>query len=120
MLDWLTFTRCLKGSLSSRTGETSALEGAREAEGDAVGVAAGVEELSGWPSVSSCADICASSFQCPFFTRLQTIRKRGMPVLSTKETSTVAVAVVPETSSIVRKWIVEPCISYAVFCLKKK
>jgi hypothetical protein len=36
--------------------------------------------------------------------------KRGVPVLSTKETSTVAVAVVPRTSSTVREWILELCI----------
>ena len=38
------------------------------------------------------------------------MRKRGVPVLSTKETSTVAVAVVPRTSSTCKEWMVEPCI----------
>jgi hypothetical protein len=37
--------------------------------------------------------------------------KRGVPVLSTKETSTVAVAVVPKTSSTCKEWMVELCIS---------
>src|SRR5829696_540544 len=116
MLDWLTFSRCLGGSFSSRTGGRPTLEGAGDAEGDAegdaVGAAVGAGELSAWPSVSLCAKICASSFHCPpSFTSFQTIRKRGMPVLSMKETSTVAVAVVPETSSAVREWIVDLCIS---------
>ena len=35
----------------------------------------------------------------------------GVPVLSTKETSTVAVAVIPDTSSTVKEWIVELRIS---------
>ena len=37
--------------------------------------------------------------------------KRGVPVLSTKETSTVAVAVVPKTSSTCKVQVVELWIS---------
>src|SRR5215216_1799980 len=113
MPSWLPFTRWVGGSFPSLTGGAPAPEGVGEAESDAVGVAVGVGELSGWGSISLCADICASSFHCPLsFTRLQTMRKRGVPVLSTKETSTVAVAVLPNTSSTVREWMMEPRIWY--------
>jgi hypothetical protein len=68
--------------------------------GVAVGVAVAVGEADS--SDSLCAEICSSSFHCPpSFTRPQRMRKRGMPVLSTKETSAVAVAVVPNASSTV-------------------
>jgi acyl-CoA reductase-like NAD-dependent aldehyde dehydrogenase len=77
----LPFTRWLGDSFSSRIGGTPAAEGVGEAEGDAVEVAVGVGELSGWSSVSLCAENCSSSFHCPTsFTRLQTIPKRGVPV----------------------------------------
>src|SRR5215208_945908 len=112
MPGWLPFTRWLGGSFSSRTGGTLAPEAEGEAEGDAEGVAVGAGELSGWECTTLCAEICSSSFHCPSsFKRLHTITKRGVPVLSTKETSTVAVAVVPKTSSTVREWMVELCIS---------
>src|SRR5215204_1440543 len=108
----LPFTRWLGGSFSSRTGGTLAPEGVGEAEGDAEGVAVGAGEVSGWGSVTLCDEICSSSFHCPSsFKRLQTMRKRGLPVLSTNETSTVAVAVVPKTSSTCKEWMVELCIS---------
>ncbi len=75
------FTRWLGDSFSSRIGGTPAAEGVGEAEGDAVEVAVGVGELSGWSFVSLCAEICSSNFHCPSsFTRLQTIPKRGVPV----------------------------------------
>src|SRR5215211_345074 len=83
-----------------------------EAEGDAVGAAVGADELSGCGSVIRCAEIWLSSFQAPpSFMRLQTMTNRGVPVLSTKETSTVAVAVLPSTSSTCKEWMVEPFIS---------
>src|ERR687893_3014178 len=115
MPGWLPFTRWLGGSFSSRTGGTLAPEAEgeaeREAEGDAVGVAVGAGELSGWGSVTVCDEICSSSFHCPpSFKRLHTMTKRGVPVLSTNETSTVAVAVVPKTSSTCKEWMVELCI----------
>src|SRR5918998_1013062 len=104
MPDWMPFTRWLGNAFSSRTGDTPAPEGVGEAEGDAVGVAVGVGELSGWGSVSLCAENCSSSFHRPSsLRRPQTMTNLGVPVLSTKETSTVAVAVVPETSSTVRE-----------------
>src|SRR5918995_4358923 len=113
MPGWLPFTRWLGGSFSSRTGSTPAPEGVGEAEADAVGVTVGAGALSGWGSVTLCAEICSSSFHCsPAFKRLHTMTKCGVPVLSTKETSTVAVAVVPKTSSTCKEWTVELCIPY--------
>ena len=47
MPDRLPFAERLGGSFSSRTGGTPAPEDAGEAEGDVVGVAVGVGELSG-------------------------------------------------------------------------
>src|ERR671910_3611792 len=109
MPDWLPFASWLGGSFSVRTGGTPASDGEGEAEGDAEGVAVGAGELSGWDPVTFCDEICLSSFhRPPSFKRLHTMTKRGVPVLSTKETSTVAVAVVPKTSSTVREWMVEP------------
>ena len=76
----------------------------------AVGLEIGAGELSGWDYVPRCAENCSSSFHCPpSFTRPQTMTNLGVPVLSTKETSTVAV--VPDTSSTVKEWIVELRIS---------
>jgi hypothetical protein len=104
--------RVARGSFASRMGGTPASEGAGEAEGDAVGLAIGAGELSGWDSVPRCAENCSSSFHCPpSFTRPHTMTNLGVPVLSTKETSTVAVAVMPDTSSTVKEWIVELRIS---------
>src|ERR671911_1443358 len=103
MSEWLSFASWLGGSFSSRTGSTSAPEGVGEAEGeaegDAVGTAVvGAGELPDWGCVALCAEICWSSFhRPPSFKRPHTMTKRGMPVLSTKETSTVAVADVPPT-----------------------
>jgi hypothetical protein len=107
--NWLPFARWLGGSFSSLTGSTPAPEGVGEAEGDAVGATVvGAGELPGWSCVSLCAEICSSSFHAPSsFTRLHTMTKRGVPVLSTKETSTVAVAVVPKTSPTCNEWMVE-------------
>src|SRR5215208_3606645 len=116
MPGWLPFASWFGGSFSSRTGGTLAPEGVGEAEGEAEGdaeeVAVGAGELSGWDAITLCDEICLSSFHCPpSFKRLHTMTKRGVPVLSTNETSTVAVAVVPKTSSTVREWMVELCIS---------
>src|SRR5918997_759071 len=103
MPDWLPFTGWLRGQSSSLIGGTLSPEGAEEVEGDVVGEA---EE-----SVFDCDEICSSSFHSPpSLTRPQTMTKRGVPVLSTKETSTVAVAVVPRTSSTRKEWMVELCI----------
>src|ERR671916_513910 len=113
MPHWLPFASWPGGSFSVRTCGMSASEGVGEAEGDAVEVAVGVGELSGWGFISFCAESWLSSFhRPPSFTRFQTITNLGVPVLSTKETSTVAVAVVPITCSTVREWILELCISY--------
>ena len=85
-------------------------ESAGEVEGEAVGVAVGVAELSSCGSVTLCAENCWSSFQAPpSFTKPQTMTNLGVPVLSTKETSTVAV--VPRASTTSNEWIVEFCIS---------
>ena len=112
MPGWLPFTRWLGGSFSSRAGGTLAPEGVGEAEGDAEGMAVGAGELSGWGSVTLCDEICSSSFHAPSsYTRPHRMMNLGVPLLSTKETSTVAVAVVPNTSSTVREWMVELCIS---------
>ena len=101
-----------RGSFASRVGGTPAPEGAVEAEGDPVGLAIGAGGLSGWDSIPRCAENCSSSFHCPpSFTRPQTMTNLGVPVLSTKETSTVAVAVIPDTSSTLTEWIVELRIS---------
>src|SRR5215211_7135620 len=101
---WLPSDSWLGGSFSARPCGMPASEGVGEAEGDAVGATVGVDEISGWGSVTLCAEIWLSSFHHPSsFTRLQTMTKRGVPVLSTKETSTVAVAVVPNTWSTVRE-----------------
>src|ERR671911_787889 len=113
MSEWLSFASWLGGSFSSRTGSTSAPEGVGEAEGEAEGDAVGMTvvgagELPDWGCVTLCAEICSSSFHAPSsFTRLHTMTKRGVPVLSTKETSTVAVAVVPKTSPTCKEGMVE-------------
>src|SRR5918994_4408838 len=78
-----------------------------EAEGDAVGMTVvGAGELPDWGCVALCAEICSSSFHAPSsFTRLHTMTKRGVPVLSTKETSTVAVSDVPRNTSNLKEWV---------------
>src|SRR5215208_4675458 len=112
MPDWLPFASWLGGSLPVRTGGMLASEGVGEAEWGAVGATVGADEISGCGSVILCAESWLSSFhRPPSCTRLQTMTKRGVPVLSTNETSTVAVADVPRTSSTVREWMVELCIS---------
>src|SRR5918994_4789434 len=98
MPDWLPFASWLVGSFTVRTCCLPASEGVGEAEGEAVEVAVGVGELFGWGSISLCAESWLSSFHCPpSFTRLQTMTNLGVPVLSTKETSTVAGAPRPRT-----------------------
>jgi hypothetical protein len=112
MPDWLAFSRWLGSGCPLRSEAHYHPEGIGEAEGAAVGVAVGAGELAGWDSVTVCDEICSSSFHCPpSFKRLHTMTKRGVPVLSTKETSTVAVAVVPKTPSTCKEWMVELCIS---------
>src|SRR5918994_7819498 len=109
MPDWLPFASWLGGSFSVRRGGMPSSEGVGEAEGDAVGATVGADEISGCGSVTLCAESWLSSFhRLPSCTRPQTMTKRGVPVLSTKETSTVAVAMVADTSSTVREWMVEP------------
>src|ERR671912_374371 len=117
MSEWLSFTGgsgigFLRFSRACYQPE-GAPEGVGEAEGDAVGMTVvGAGELPDWGCVALCAEICSSSFHAPSsFTRLHTMTKRGVPVLSTKETSTVAVAVVPKTSPTCKEWMVELCIS---------
>src|SRR5215212_8751153 len=118
MPERLPFAGWLGGSFSVRMGSTPAPEGVGEAEGEAEGDAVGMTvvgagELPDWGCVALCAEICSSSLHAPSsFTRLHTMTKRGVPVLSTKETSTVAVAVVPRTSPTCKEWMVELCISY--------
>ena len=51
MSDRLPFAKRLGRSFSLRMGDPPAPEDAGEAEGDAMGVAVGVGELSGWGSV---------------------------------------------------------------------
>src|ERR687890_218509 len=112
MPDWLPFANWLGDSFSVRTGGMPASEGVGEAEGSAVETTVGADAISGCGSVTLCAESWLSSFhRPPSCTRLHTMTKRGVPVLSTNETSTVAVADVPRTSSTVREWMVELCIS---------
>src|ERR687897_3071799 len=111
MSEWLSFASWLGGSFSSRTGSTPAPEGVGEAEGEAEGDAVGMTvvgagELPDWGCVALCAEICSSSFhRPPSFKRPHTMTKRGMPVLSTKETSTVAVSDVPRNTSNLKEWV---------------
>src|SRR4028119_1136727 len=116
MPDLLTLVGWLGCSFSVRTRGMPASEGVREgvgeAEGDAVGATVGADEISGCGSVTLCAESWLSSFHCPpSLRRLQMMPNRGVPVWATKETSTVAVAVVPITWSTVREWMVEPFMS---------
>src|ERR687894_3328216 len=117
MPDMLPFAGWLGCSFSVRTRGMPASEGVGEGVGEAEGEAVamrvvGADEISGCGSVTLCAESWLSSLHCPpSCTRFHTMTKRGVPVLSTKETSTVAVAVVPGTSSTVREWMVELCIS---------
>ena len=79
-------------------------------------LAVGVADCPGaavYPSSMRWAETWESSFHSPpSFTRFQTIKKRGVPVLSAKLTSTVAVAVVPSTSFTSTELMVELCIWY--------